>query len=267
MAIKQNIKDLIKAIVPKRLRPWINLMVRKVYFFGLKYYCPVCKSYIRLLKPLGFDFPVIKEKQIVGGGLRNALCPVCKSSDRVRLLYLFLRNKTDIFSNHTKLLHIAPEKPLERIFQKHKNISYLTTDIERENVMEKMDITNIQYSVNNFDAIICNHVLEHIPDDLKAMKELHRVLKSGGWAILQVPFSKIIKSTFEDSSAKSEEEREKVFGQKDHVRIYGMDYSERLKKAGFNVEEYKWIEDKNLDNSNNKMALNEDEVVFYCKKE
>jgi len=265
MVIKQNIKDFIKAIIPKRLRPWVNLMFRRIYFFGFRYYCPVCKSRIKLLKLLGFDFPVIKEKQIVGGGKRNAQCPVCRSSDRVRLLYLFLKNRTEIFTKQTKLLHIAPEKPLERIFRKSENIKYLTTDLEKENVMEKMDITDIKYTENSFDAIICNHVMEHIPDDLKAMKELYRVLKPEGWAIMQVPFSKIMDSTFEDSSVKSEKEREKIFGQMDHVRIYGKDYSERLKKAGFKVEEYSWIEDKKLDNPNNKMALNEDEVVFFAR--
>lgn len=267
MALKQNIKELIKAIIPTRLRPWVNLMVRKIYFYGSRYYCPVCKSNIKLLKPLGFDFPIIKQKQIVGGGLRDAQCPVCRSSDRVRLLFLFMKNRADIFINQTRLIHIAPEKPLERIFHKHKNISYLTADLEKDNVMEKMDITDIQYPENSFDAIICNHVLEHIPDDLKAMKELYRVLKPGGWAILQVPFSKIMDTTFEDSSVKTQKDRERIFGQKDHVRIYGKDYPDRLKQSGFEVEIYKWKEDKDLDNPNNTMGLNEDEVVFYCKKE
>lgn len=242
------------------------MLVRKVYFFGSNYKCPVCRSHIRLLKPIGFDFQVIKDKQIVGGGLRNAQCPVCRSSDRVRLLYLFLKNKTNIFTKKTRFLHIAPEKPLEKIFHNHRNISYLTTDIEKENVMEKMDITNIQYPENSFDVIICNHVLEHIPDDLKAMMELFRILKPGGWSILQIPFSNILETTFEDHSVTSEKEREQVFGQKDHVRIYGKDYSERLKQAGFQVDKYNWTEDKNLQNPDNKMGLNEDEVVFYCRK-
>lgn len=266
MVVKQHIKDLTKAIIPKKLRPWVDLLVRKVYFGGFRYYCPLCKSHVKLLKPLGFDFPVIKEKQIIGGGLRDAMCPVCRSSDRVRLLYLFLKNRTDIFSNKTRLLHIAPEKSLERIFQKSGNIDYLTADLEKVNVMVKMDITNIQYPENSFDAIICNHVLEHIPEDLKAMKELYRVLKQGGWAILQVPISKILETTFEDPSVTTEVDREKVFGQKDHVRIYGKDYTDRLKKAGFEVEIYKWGEDIELDNPNNKMGLNVDELVFCCRK-
>ena len=151
------------------------------------------------MKLIGFDFPVIRKKQIVGGGLRNAQCPVCRSSDRVRLLFLFMKKRTDIFTKKTRFLHIAPEKPLERIFRNCENISYLTADLEKDNVMEKMDITNIHYSDDYFDAIICNHVLEHINEDIKAMKELYRVLKPGGWAILQVPFSKIMDTTFEDT--------------------------------------------------------------------
>jgi len=108
--------------------------------------------------------------------------------------------------------------------------------------------------------------LEHIPNDFKAMSELFRVLKPGGWAILQVPFSKISDKTFEDPKVTSPEDRERIFGQTDHVRIYGKDYADRLKKAGFEVEEYKWTEDTDLNNPNNRLGLNEDEVVFYCLK-
>ena len=153
---------------------------------------------------------------------------------------------------------------MEFIFKHQKNIDYLTADIDPEMVMEHMDITNIQYPENSLDAIICNHVLEHIPDDRKAMEELYRVLKPGGWAILQVPFSKILKKTFEDATVTTSQDREQIFGQTDHVRIYGKDYTSRLKQAGFEVEEYKWTEDKELINPDNYFGLNEDEVVFFC---
>ena len=211
-------------------------------YAGKKHHCPVCKSNVKFWKPLGYDLAVITEKQIVGGGRRLAMCPVCDSSDRIRLLYLFLKNKTNIFSEKIRLLHIAPEPSLEFIFKHQDNIGYLTTDMDPEMVMEQMDITNIQYPENKFDAIICNHVLEHIPDDHKAMTELYRVLNPGGWAILQVPFSKILDKTFEDPSVTTPEEREQIFGQTDHVRIYGKDYADRLRQSGFQVEEYKWTE-------------------------
>jgi SAM-dependent methyltransferase len=215
---------------------------------------------------LGYDLPVITEKQIIGSGLRNALCPVCGSSDRVRLLYLFMKQKTNLFGGKLKLLHIAPEDQLRNIFLKAPNLDYLTADIDPMKVMQQMDITQINYPENTFDAILCNHVLEHIPDDSKAMSELFRVLKPGGWATLQVPISKSLEKTHEDFSITSSQEREKHFGQKDHVRIYGKDYTNRLREAGFKVEEYKWILDQNFKNQNNKHGLNEDETVFYCNK-
>lgn len=257
---------LLKYVFPHRLLKELKLSVRRIRYFGNKYYCPICKSKIRVLNPTGYDLPVIKEKQIVGGGYRHAICPVCESSDRVRLLYLFLKNRTNFLSKKIRLLHVAPEPPLEYVLKHQKNINYLTTDMDPGNVMEQMDITHIQYPENSFDAIICNHVLEHIPDDHKAMSEVYRVLKSSSWAILQVPFSKILNKTFEDPTVITLENRERIFGQTDHVRIYGQDYSDRLRRAGFDVEEYKWPDDTDLDNSNNRFGLNKEEVVFYCKK-
>lgn len=218
------------------------------------------------MHPLGYDLPVIVERQIVGSGLRNVMCPVCGSSDRVRLLYLFLKSKTSLFTKPLKLLHLAPEKPLMDILVKQKNIDYLTADLNPEQVMVKMDITDIPFPDNTFDAMLCNHVLEHIPDDRKAMRELHRVLKPGGWAILQVPVSKVLEHTYEDFTITSPLEREKHFGQKDHVRIYGKDFSQRLKEAGFTVEPYQWTMDSGFRNKLNRFCLNRDESVFYCTK-
>jgi SAM-dependent methyltransferase len=261
-----SFKSILKKIFPHRFLKFLKTSFRKFKFYGIKYHCPVCHSSVKFWKPTGYDLPVIREKQIVGGGYRLALCPVCDASDRVRLLHLFLKHKTNTFREKIRLVHVAPESPLENILKYQSNIDYLTTDKNPEGVMEQMDITKIEYPDQSFDAIICNHVLEHIPDDQKAMSELYRVLKPGGWAILQVPFSKISDTTFEDPNVTSPEDRERVFGQSDHVRIYGKDYSNRLKYAGFKVEEYRWSSDKNLKNLNNWMGLNEDEVVFYCSK-
>lgn len=266
LKVMGSYNKLLKQIFPHRFLKQLKIRIRKIRYAGKKYHCPVCNSNIKLWKPLGYDLPVITEKQIVGGGKRLAMCPVCDSSDRIRLLYLFLKNRTNVYSKKINLLHVAPEPPLEYIFKQQKNIEYLTTDMNPAMVMEQMDITNIQYPENSFDAIICNHVLEHIPDDHKAMTELFRVLKTGGWAILQVPFSKILDKTFEDPTITTEEDRERIFGQTDHVRIYGQDYADRLKMAGFEVEEYKWIDDTHLNNPDNRLGLNEDEVVYYCKK-
>ncbi|MEZ5146482.1 MAG: class I SAM-dependent methyltransferase [Bacteroidales bacterium] len=259
-------KQLIKKIIPVAYHKQLKYAVLRKIYFGRKHYCNVCNSNISKWLPLGYDLPVIREKQIVGAGLREAMCPVCMSSDRIRLLYHFLQNKTTIFSNPNKLLHIAPEPSLEHLFINHKNIDYLTADLNPDEVMMQMDITRISFPENTFDAIMCNHVLEHIPDDQLAMSELFRVLEPGGWAILQVPFSKILDKTFENPEVKTPEERERVFGQTDHVRIYGNDYVDRLEKAGFTVNRYQWTEDPCILDSEKKLNLNPDEPVFFCTK-
>ena len=152
------------------------------------------------------------------------------------------------------------------MIQKHDNIDYLTADLNPEGVMVKMDITDIDYPDSTFDTIICNHVLEHIIDDHKAMSELHRVLKPGGWAILQVPISFSLDKTFEDASVTAPEEREQVFGQCDHVRIYAPDYIDRLEQAGFQVSPFKWWEDTAFFASNNRYGLLKDERVFLATR-
>ncbi|MCB2221446.1 MAG: methyltransferase domain-containing protein [Bacteroidetes bacterium] len=259
-------KQIIKKIIPGAYHQKIKRWGLRFFYYGNRYHCNVCQSHIRKWLPLGYDLPVLVEKQIVGAGLREALCPVCGSSDRIRLLFHFLKTQTEIFDKKLKLLHIAPEPSLQFLFEHLQNIDYLSADLDPDGVMMQMDITKIPFPDNHFDAIICNHVLEHIPDDQKAMSELYRVLNTAGWAVLQVPFSKILKTTFEDAAVTSPQEREKVFGQTDHVRIYGLDYASRLKTAGFKVSRYQWSEDSSLKELGKKMKLNADEPVFFCSK-
>lgn len=261
-----SLKEYAKWIIPVEFRPVVKRVVFRLLYFGNRYYCPVCRSNVRLWKPLGYDLPVIAEKQIIGSGLRKAMCPVCGSSDRVRLLYLFMKQKTNVFGGKLKLLHIAPEDSLMDLFVNMPNLDYLTADIDPVKVIQQMDITQINYPENTFDAILCNHVLEHIPDDRIAMSELFRVLKPGGWAILQIPISKILEETFEDFTITTPADKEKYFGQKDHVRIYGKDYTRRLQEAGFTVEVYNWTSDSRLLNDRNRFGLNKEETVFYCIK-
>lgn len=170
---------------------------------------------------------------------KNALCPRCGSLERHRLYYLYLK-KLIPATKRVKVLHFAPEKILTNLFKSYKNIEYLSVDIDPKNAMKKENITNLSFANNSFDIIFCSHVLEHIEDDLKAMRELYRVLSEEGFAILQVPIKdefngKKIDKTYEDFSITSPEERERVFGQKDHVRVYGRDYRDRLENSGFNV--------------------------------
>lgn len=246
-----------------RLKTWI----RKLRFFGTRYNCPICDSNLRRFRPYGFKFPVLAEKKVIGGGYRlNARCPVCRSADRERLLYLYLSNKTGIFDKPVKLLHVAPEPGLSTVFRRQKNIDYLTADLNSDSVMQRMDITEIDCPDGCFDVIICYHVLEHILDDRRAMRELHRVLKPGGWGILQVPLSLVLDETFEDSSVTAPSQREAVFGQSDHVRIYASDYTDRLREAGFRVNAFEWWREKGFGDDDNKYGLLEDERIFVvCK--
>jgi SAM-dependent methyltransferase len=211
---------------------------------------------------------VLEEKQVVAGGKRQmCTCPVCGCYDRQRLLYLYLLNKTDVFEKPIKLLHVAPEVSVENILRAKSNVDYLTADLSGKGVMVQMDITNIQFPDSFFDAIICNHVLEHVVDDRKAMSELYRTLKPGGWAILQVPLSLSLKNTYEDFSITTEKGREDAFGQKDHVRVYAKDYQDRLAKTGFEVSVFKWVtEAERFGGRRNVFALNEQEWVHFVRK-
>jgi SAM-dependent methyltransferase len=245
--------------VYKSLIKYPNLLIYR----GSKHSCPFCSHSFRKFLPGGLDFQVLKDQKVIGGGYRlNSFCPYCRSSDRERLVYLFIKHKRRLGTpRKIKLLHVAPEKNLYRTFQRIKNIDYITGDLNRRHAKIKMDIRNIKFPDNHFDAIICNHVLEHIPEDRKAMSELYRVLKPKSWAILQVPISKTLKKTYEDPKISTPLQREKFFGQSDHVRIYAKDYKQRLEKAGFRVEPGK------LDaRTTRKYCLNKDEKVYFCKK-
>ncbi|MCL1937790.1 MAG: methyltransferase domain-containing protein [Candidatus Azobacteroides sp.] len=225
-----------------KLQKQLKRFLKKIYYYGNKYYCPNCNSSLRDFIFCGIDSLASMEKQIIGGGRRKRECPICHSAERDRLVYLYVRDYLHLFSNQNpiNILHIAPEDCLYPVFYKkinHQN--YICGDKFEKGYsydpqrVQYMDITAIPYEDHSFDLILCNHVLEHIPDDRKAMRELYRVLKSGGKAILQVPLSILAKETYEDFSITDPEERFLLFGQRNHCRIYGQDYGKRLKEAGF----------------------------------
>ena len=165
------------------------------------------------------------------------LSPSTLSLERHRLLWLYLKNETDLFTAHQKLLHFAPEQAFYKRFKKLKNLEYTTSDLNSPLADVKADICNLPFEDHQFDVILCNHVLEHIPNDTKAMQELYRVLKPGGWGIFQIPQDLKRERTFEDNSITDKKERTKIFGQYDHVRIYGRDYFDKLRAVGFTVNE------------------------------
>jgi predicted SAM-dependent methyltransferase len=213
-------------------------------FAGDRFECPFCGGRFSRFLPFGDDLSAFKEKRVVGAGHRpNALCPQCLSLDRERLVYLYLKTKTGVFRDQTRLLHVAPEKNLKRLLEASPNIDYAAADSVSPLARVKMDVTRIPYAADSFDVIICNHVLEHVQDDRRAMAELYRVLKPAGCAILQVPVSMLLDETCEESAVDTPKERERLFGQSDHVRIYARDYKERLEEAGFGVELYNFAEE------------------------
>lgn len=243
--------------------------INKVFFFGDKYQCNFCYASLRKLKAYGFKFSVIEEKKIIGAGFReNVICPVCRSTDRERLIKFFIEQNPHLLSIN-KLLHIAPEKNLSS-FIKIKNIKeYIKADKYSEGYkypedVVNMDITNIPFEKGYFEAIICNHVLEHVECDDLAIKEIYRVLKPGGWAILQVPISKLLENTYEDFSIITPEYRERYFGQSDHVRIYGQDYFDKLAFNGFIVERIQLWE--TFHEELKRIATNPKEEIFFIKK-
>jgi len=166
----------------------------------------------------------------------NARCPSCGSLERQRLIALYLERRTSFFTDPLKVLHFAPEPAFHEKFKSLSNLDYISADLISSRAMVKVDITDIPYEEHSFDVILCSHVLEHVQDDRKAMQELYRVLKPGGWALLQIPIQSSREKTYEDPSIVTPEERLKHFGQKDHVRIYGEDYKDRLASAGFTVK-------------------------------
>lgn len=193
---------------------------------GDRYEDPIDGKRFKKFLPYGYENP-----------RENVLSPSTLSLERHRLLWLFLQNRTDFFSAPLKVLHFAPEQAFYKRFRKMKNLQYTTTDLNSPLADVKADICNLPFEDGSFDVVLCNHVLEHIPDDTKAMQELYRVLRKGGWGILQIPQDLQREHTFEDDTITDKKERTKIFGQYDHVRTYGRDYFAKLRSIGFDVEE------------------------------
>ncbi|MDG1714694.1 class I SAM-dependent methyltransferase [Lacinutrix sp.] len=186
----------------------------------------------------------------------NVLSPSTLSLERHRLLWLYLKNETDFFSAEKKVLHFAPEQCFLKRFRTLKNLDYTTTDLLSPIADVKADICNLPFKDDSYDVIFCNHVLEHIPDDTKAMQELYRVLKPGGYGVFQVPQDLEREITFEDDSITDKKERAKIFGQYDHVRIYGKDYFNKLRHIGFKVNEVDYT-----------AKLLKEDIIKYCLAE
>lgn len=214
--------------------------------------CNVCEYQFRKFLPYGRK------------ARENALCPNCLALERHRLMWLFLQEKTNFFTDQLKILHIAPELCFIDRMNSLSNLEYITGDIESPLAKVKMDVHQIPFEDNTFDVVFCNHVMEHVDDDILACKEINRVLKKDGWGIIQSPVYDL-ENTIEDKSITDPAERERMFGQRDHVRKYGNDYAKRLCASGLNVRENHFI--KTLDKTTiQKHALPINEIIFYCTK-
>jgi len=216
-------------VVPRPLLIRLSYIARPILALGLKgerYEDPIDGKTFRKFLPYGYG----KQRE-------NVLSPSTLSLERHRLLWLYLIKKTDFFSAKSKVLHFAPEQAFYKRFRNMENLDYTTTDLNSPLADVKADICDLPFDDNTYDIIFCNHVLEHIPNDEKAMLELYRVLKPGGMAILQIPQDLNRATTFEDNSITDPKKRAEIFGQYDHVRVYGLDYFDKLRSIGFQVEE------------------------------
>ncbi len=242
--IKKAFKTILNTI-PRPILIRASYFIRPVLAFALKgniFTDPIDGKSFKMFLPYGY-----------GTQRSNVLSPSTLSLERHRLLWLYLKNETDFFTKSIKVLHFAPEQAFYKKFRKQPNLNYTTTDLNSPLADVKADICNLPFKDNSYDVILCNHVLEHIPDDTKAMKELYRILKPEGMAILQIPQDLNRAKTFEDDSIKDKKERAKIFGQYDHVRIYGRDYFDKLRSIGFKVDE--------VDYTNH---LSDQEIKRYC---
>ena len=241
MSLFKTILNTIPRPILIKLSYWVKPIIA-VYLKGKTYTDPIDGKGFRKFLPYGYEIQ-----------RPNVLSPSTLSLERHRLLWLYLKNETAFFTTDKKVLHFAPEQAFYSRFRQMKNLDYTTTDLNSPLADVKADICNLPFEDKTYDIIFCNHVLEHIPDDTKAMRELYRVLKKGGMGIFQIPQDLNRDVTFEDNSITDRKERAKIFGQYDHVRIYGKDYFDKLRSVGFKVDEVDYTK-----------TLLEEEITKYC---
>jgi SAM-dependent methyltransferase len=225
---------------------------------GDRYSCAFCGKRAGRFLHEGVRAEVFEAHRVSGGGYKlNTRCPHCGSVDRSRLLRLFFERRTQVFQQPTRLLHISPNKQVAGLLASHGTVDQLCGSIEPEAYAEFgtifLDIQDMsRLGDATFDVVVCCHVLEHVPDDRKAMREIRRVLKPGGFAVLQVPLALDLERTLEDPTATTRKQRKITFGQGSHIRLYGLDYLDRLREAGFRVTRDHptgngWVSEREMD--------------------
>lgn len=245
---------------------------RKVLNVGFNR-CRVCGAAIRRLHDTGYGYEVLERLQVVGGMRRFAdQCPICHSSARERLIWFWMTRagKGFRFASGITTAHLAPEKGLSRKIRKTAPASYSAYDFEPSRYrhldkVEHADLSNLPMADDSVDLFICNHVLEHVPDVPLALSQIRRVLKPGGTAILQVPIAMKLDETIELGLDTSGEERIRIVGQDDHLRLFNQsDYRDTLESAGFEVELYDPFEDDDM--LATEWQLDPFEKLHICRK-
>lgn len=236
-----------------RLSIWARPILVWMYR-GNKFTDPIDGNSYKAFLPYGYE----KQRQ-------NVLSPGTLSLERHRLMWLYLQQETNFFSAPLKVLHMAPEQSFYKRFRALKNLDYTTCDLDSPIADVKADIQNLPFENDSFDVIFCNHVLEHVEDDQKALHELYRVMKPGGWGILQVPIRYQQEKTFEDPTITDRQVRIEKFGQYDHVRVYGRDYYEKLAAIGFLVEQVNLSENL-IEEEIKRFALEKNEILPVVRK-
>ena len=232
----------------------VLLTLRALLFVGTRYTCPCCGWGLRAFTHGGMSFRA----------RHRGYCPRCNSKARHRRIWLYLEERTNLFTDRLRLFHVSPKYSLSRRFIRMPNLDYVGMDLnDRRNISARADISATPIRSATFDAVICVHVLEEIEQDLEAMRELYRVLKPGGWAVISVP-TRLDQETYEDPAITAPKERLRAFGEEAHVRIYGRDLRDRLEACGFRVQLdlAREIGQETME----KYGLCDDENIFYCTK-
>ena len=235
------------------VRSWLFNAARRAYYAGWRVECPCCETRFRKFVPIARSFDPDLE------------CPRCGSYSRHRQLWLFLTRRMAVLSQPLALLHVAPEVFFYRRLEEAPNLSCVSLDLHAAHAMERLDIEALPYPDRSFDAVVCSHVLEHVADDRRAMGELCRVLKPGGWALLQAPVNGSLETTREDPDVHDPQERARLFGAEDHVRLYGRDYVSRLRQAGFDVSVVPYYAEVDA-RSAERWGLLPLEPIYHCQR-
>ncbi len=244
--------------IPRPILIKLSLIFQKfssIFYAGNKYEDPINGKTYRKFLPYGYSG--VAKRQ-------NVLSPGTMSLERHRYLWLYLKNKTNFFTANLKVLHIAPEQSFYKIFRSMPNLDYTTGDYNSPIADIHFDLHKAPFEDNTFDVIFCNHVLEHVEDAHQCMRELYRIMKPGGWGIFQVPYNPD-KKTYEDPTITSPEQRAIHFGQKDHLRAFGNDYTEWLSDAGFNVTEDRYWENFTVEQLD-RYRIHTGEPIHLCRK-